>query len=167
MTTNPELDFRIQNVHCETSLDIIDDFARRKYVGKPNDLKTPIIRMFGICENGEKCLANIYGFLPFFYLRSRTPFSDDLKKLVGSLVVKCAKQLDVPLVQGYPLLANVIPFEFKDMYGFYPEKDFFIKVVFYDQILCHRIGLTLLKECGKNELLQPYYGIYIYTLCLK
>uniref|UniRef100_A0A914XZM0 DNA-directed DNA polymerase family B exonuclease domain-containing protein n=1 Tax=Panagrolaimus superbus TaxID=310955 RepID=A0A914XZM0_9BILA len=160
MTTEPEAYIRIRNVHCETSLDLIDDFARIKYgTSVPKELKAPLIRMFG-----EKCLANIYGFLPFFYIRTRTPFSSELKKLIGKMIVKCAKNLDTVLIPGYPLLADVVPFQFTDIYGFHPHKDHFIKVIFYDQILCHRIGLTLQKDCGKNDLLQPYYAHIPYLL---
>lgn len=72
------------------------------------------------------------------------------------MIVRIVQLLEIVLTPGNPLLADVVPTEYKDFYGFHPEKDYFVKVLFFDPILCHRVGLALQKECGKCEILQPY-----------
>ncbi|KAE9549391.1 hypothetical protein FO519_007399 [Halicephalobus sp. NKZ332] len=160
---SPE-ELRIRNILCESSLDYLNSFNKADFKPLPPDFRVPLIKMYGILDNGEKCLANIHGVLPYFLLRTRSPFSEELKSHVGRIVVKCANLLNYKFIQGYPLLADVVPLELKDMYGFYENPDHFVKVIFYDIILCHRIGLTLQKECAKNELLQPYFTHIPYLL---
>jgi len=152
---SPE-ELRVRNVRCEAASDYVNSFSKSGYKPLPSDFRVPLIKIYGILENGEKCLANIHCVLPYFLLRTRSPFSEELKSHVGRIIVKCAKLLNHNFIQGYPLLADVVPFELKDMYGYYENPDHFVKVIFYDVILCHRIGIMLQKECGKSELLQPY-----------
>uniref|UniRef100_A0A7E4W6K6 DNA_pol_B_exo1 domain-containing protein n=1 Tax=Panagrellus redivivus TaxID=6233 RepID=A0A7E4W6K6_PANRE len=155
----------VRNVHCETTAEFVNGFSSTVFNSSYHKfIRLPVVRIFGITQHDEKCLIHLHGALPYLLLRTRTRFDDDVKTQVGRIVVKCARLLKHPLRQGQPLLHEVVPVEATDFYGFYPEKDHFVKVVFYDARLAHRIGMVLQKESPKSRLLQPYLTHVPYLL---
>jgi DNA polymerase delta subunit 1 len=61
----------------QVDIDYISDVPDRKYwPGLGSDMRVPVLRMYGVTEEGNSVLAHIHGFLPYFYVACPEGFQD-------------------------------------------------------------------------------------------
>ena len=49
---SPE-ELKVRNVRCEATSDYVDSFSKSGYKPLPSDFRVPLIKMYGILENGS------------------------------------------------------------------------------------------------------------------
>uniref|UniRef100_A0A915CSK1 DNA polymerase n=1 Tax=Ditylenchus dipsaci TaxID=166011 RepID=A0A915CSK1_9BILA len=149
--------FRIRNVLCDYYLELPNELSRLKHGDDVKDM-VPVMRIFGITDSGIKCCVHIHGVLPYIMFRSGSRLTDELRSHIESVVQSVIDQSSagIPPIHFGGGIYGISEEKARSIYGFYPDKEYFVRVNFCDPKLAKLSALAFAKECVDYESLQPF-----------
>uniref|UniRef100_A0A0N4Z9G7 DNA polymerase n=1 Tax=Parastrongyloides trichosuri TaxID=131310 RepID=A0A0N4Z9G7_PARTI len=127
--------------------------------------KVPVIRMYGISEEGYKCVANIHGVLPYFIINIGD-ISEDLAKInIKDTIKIILLSLENKWIHSKEVNDHIFEikfFESKSIYGYYDTLQTYAKIYFYNPSVCSFMFRAIQKMSNWDFNFQPYNGTMPY-----
>ena len=146
---------------------------------------TPIVRLFGTTEAGEKACVHVHGYYPYLYIKAEE-YTEAFHE--PSSLRQFLELVEALFVHAYtPTNKNIVfraELEQKyDFYGYHTSKEWFLKIYFYDPMNVHRLKELMGSKALNGKMFQCYeahinyfmhffadlniYGLHQVTLLLQ
>uniref|UniRef100_A0A0N5C422 DNA polymerase n=1 Tax=Strongyloides papillosus TaxID=174720 RepID=A0A0N5C422_STREA len=158
--TNNITSVSIRNVVCDYYMDWPCIYTKHE-IKKGSKQKVPVIRIFGISNEGYKAVAHIHGVLPYIIIKvgdvPESQATDNIYKVCTKIINTNKNQWirDKDITEH---INRIEFFESKSIYGYYKTMEMFAKIYFYNPILCSNVFYSFQRMSDSNFDFQPYNG---------
>ncbi|MFH4973977.1 hypothetical protein AB6A40_000686 [Gnathostoma spinigerum] len=145
----------MRSVTCDYIMEKPNGFSRA-HLNVP--LKVPVIRLFGILEDGKKCCVHVHGVFPYVMLECfESPTAELLAEVRSTLVMLVLQRNRLAQQdQVENAIYNIEVLQRKSLYGYHHEDSNFLKISFYNPQYVKLFTEVLHHETLTNRLLQVY-----------
>ncbi|CAD5215905.1 unnamed protein product [Bursaphelenchus xylophilus] len=141
-------EYRICNVSCDYYL------SEQTPYSAGNRSELPVIRVFGIDKNGQKCCAHIHGTSPCIWMRTNCQLSSSQRLLLSQTLSQRLQNAGIQL-RADPII-EISECKARSMYGYYDNKDYFIRISLRNPVHTRTLTKILQGEALHDFKLQPY-----------
>ncbi|KAI6243895.1 DNA polymerase [Aphelenchoides fujianensis] len=161
--TTPAASFSVRNITCDH---YFADAQLARFHTLPADFsgRLPVLRIFGITADGQKCCAHIHGYFPSLWIRTNLPLSSDNKRQLTETVTTLINQIPDLSRDPQGPVVEISDALCKSIYGYTDADEYFAKVSLRDPRYIKFLSEGLQKQALSNYMAQPFASHVPYIL---